>query len=320
MAMRRCGRMEKRKAGLACVAACVFACALACTFIGAGAWAESHAQSRAGAQVSLSYIGQWGSHGDGPGQLDEPTCIATDRIGDAYVADAGDHSVNKFDVQGTALLSFEDPSLDHPDAITVDSGGAIYVADSGRASVFIYFPNGEHYRTLRLQARASSEGEMGIAVNDEGLIQILDAGEGRVFLFNSRLRPMQSWKPAANAPNMRIRAQALASDSDGYLYIVADQRILRFTPRGDFVAQVATSADPLSDEVAVSHELIFAMGADGRMLHVWSTDGEAKLNIDLSPELGQGSRQAPALAVSPQKELLVLDAPEGRVLRYRINF
>jgi hypothetical protein len=314
--------MARRKAalvwGAVCAAACVFACALA--WIAWNPLAESHAQSRVAAQVSLSYIGQWGTHGDGPGQLDEPTCIATDRIGDAYVADAGDHSVNKFDVQGTALLSFEDLSLDHPDAITVDSGGAIYVADSGRASAFIYFPNGEHYRTLRLQARANSEEEMSIAVNDEGLIQILDAGEGRVFLFNSRLRPMQSWKPAANAPNMRISAKALASDSDGYLYIVADQRVLRFTPRGDFVAQIATSPDALSDEVAVSHDLIFAMGGDGRMLHVWSTNGEAKLDIDLSPELGQGNRQAPALAVSPLKELLVLDPAEGRVLRYRINF
>jgi DNA-binding beta-propeller fold protein YncE len=316
-------RMDRRKAAfprreawaIACVLVCVVACALA--------WhpfVESHAQARAETQVSLSYIGQWGSHGDEPGQLDEPTCIATDRIGDAYIADAGDHYIEKFDTGGTPLLSFEDPSLEHPDAITVDSGGAIYVADSGRASASIYFPNGEHYRTLRLQARANSEEEMSIAVNDEGLIQILDADEGRVYLYNSRLRPVQSWKPAANAPNMRIRPQALASDSDGYLYIVADQRILKFTPRGDFVAQVATSPDPLSDEAAVSHDLIFAMGADGRMLHVWSTDGEAKLNIDLSPELGQGHRQAPALAVSPQKELLVLDAAAGRVLQYRINF
>jgi hypothetical protein len=42
--------------------------------------------------------------------------------------------------------------------------------------------------------------------------------------------------------------------------------------------------------------------------------------MDLAPELGQGSRVAPALAVSPRKELLVLDASESRVLRYRINF
>ena len=45
-----------------------------------------------------------------------------------------------------------------------------------------------------------------------------------------------------------------------------------------------------------------------------------KLDIDLAPELGQGNRSAPSLAVSPRKELLVLDRPEARVLRYRLNF
>jgi hypothetical protein len=63
------------------------------------------------------------------------------------------------------------------------------------------------------------------------------------------------------------------------------------------------------------------MDSDGRMLHLASTsDGAGKGDIDLAPELGQGSRKAPALAVSPHGELLVLDAPESRVLRYRITF
>ena len=56
------------------------------------------------------------------------------------------------------------------------------------------------------------------------------------------------------------------------------------------------------------------------MLHVVGTDGSPKLDVDLAPQLGQGHRRAPALAVSPRPELLVLDAPESRVLRYRISF
>jgi hypothetical protein len=56
------------------------------------------------------------------------------------------------------------------------------------------------------------------------------------------------------------------------------------------------------------------------MLHVWALDGRPQLDADLAPELGQAKRSAPALAISPRKELLVLDAPEARVLRYRIDF
>ncbi|HEY6904890.1 MAG TPA: hypothetical protein VI216_11325, partial [Candidatus Acidoferrales bacterium] len=64
----------------------------------------------------------------------------------------------------------------------------------------------------------------------------------------------------------------------------------------------------------------FAMDADGRKLHVWSTDGQPKVDVDLAPQLGQGNRPAPPIAVSPRKELVVLDAPGARVLRYQINF
>ena len=62
------------------------------------------------------------------------------------------------------------------------------------------------------------------------------------------------------------------------------------------------------------------MDVNGRMLHAWSIDGHFEADIDLAPELGQAKRNAPALAASPQRELLVLDAPEVRVLRYRINY
>ena len=38
------------------------------------------------------------------------------------------------------------------------------------------------------------------------------------------------------------------------------------------------------------------------------------------PNSGRRIDAAPSLAVSPRKELLVLDRPEARVLRYRLNF
>jgi len=75
----------------------------------------------------------------------------------------------------------------------------------------------------------------------------------------------------------------------------------------------------LGAEFAVSSAGIFVMDGDGRSLHVWTLDGNAKPDVDLAPELGLG-RFIPALAASSHRELFVLDAPDSRVLRYRINF
>lgn len=303
--------------------AAIFLCAVAGSLSGCSQ-SNTHAQSEA--PPPLSYLGSWGVKGDGPGQLDQPTCIATDAIGNVYLADAGSHFVGKFDSRGTALLSYQDEKLKQPQSIAVDAGGAIYVTDASRQSAFVYLPNGDRYRQIRLRIRPNSEDHLSVAVDDDGLIHILDADAGRIFAYTPRFRLVRTWQPAAKAPGGKARVQAVATNSDGDLYLAdpAGNRILRFSHEGQFVAAIGGSADgverKLSSQFAVSGKYVFAMDADGRMLHVWSTDGQPKLDRDLAPELGQGNRQAPALAVSPHKELFVLDAPGARVHRYRINF
>jgi hypothetical protein len=285
---------------------------------------QTHVEAGHPAPPALSYVGQWGTKGDGPGQLDQPTCIATDTVGKAYIADAGSHFVHKFDTDGTPLLSFQENALKEPQSITVDSGGAIYVTELTSASVFVYFPNGDRYRRLGLRTRANGEDMLSVGVDDGGLVQILDAEADRIFTYTPRLRLEKSWTPTAGEPDARVRPRAVATAPDGSVYVLdADAgRILKFTSDGHFVGEMKADGGSgrLSDAFAVSPIGIFAMDADGRTLHAWSPDGQPKLDMDLAPELGQGSRAAPALAVSPRKELLVLDAPESRVLRYRINF
>jgi streptogramin lyase len=295
------------------------------------AWAAggcSHSEARVEAShpepPALSYIGEWGTKGDGPGQLDEPTCIAADAVGKAYVADAGSHFVHKFDTDGTPLLSFQENALKNPQSITVDSGGAIYVTELTSSSAFVFFPNGDKYHQLKLKSRANDEDMLSVAVDDGGVIQILDAEADRVFTYTPRFRLTKSWIPDAGESDARLHPRAVAAAPDGSVYLLdADAgRVLKFTSDGHFLSAMKTNGGSgrLSDAFAVSAAGIFAMDVDGRTLHAWSVDGQAKLDMDLAPQLGQGTRATPELAVSPRKELLVLDVPESRVLRYRINF
>lgn len=274
----------------------------------------------------LTYIGQWGAKGSGPGQLDDPTCITTDTLGNIYLADDGSHFVHKFGPDGMPHLSFEDPALKAPQSIAVDSGGAIYVTDASRGTVTIYLPSGIRLRSLRRNLRVNAENALDVAVDDDGRISVFDSEIHRVFAYTARFRLIREWQPAANIPNEHIRVAAMTGAPDGSLYFVDPEgnRILHFNSDGHFLSAIEAGANgsawKLSDQMAASSQYIFAMDDNGRMLHVWSIDGTLKTNIDLAPELGQGRRPAPPIAVSPRKELLVLDTPEGRVLRYRINF
>lgn len=274
----------------------------------------------------LQYIGAWGVKGDGPGQLDDPASIATDAVGNVWIADAGSRFIHKFSPQGEALLSFQEKALHHPQWITVDSGGAIYVSDPVRNSVFVFLPNGDRYHELRLKTHPTSENELTMAVDDDGAIYALDADAGKVFRYTRRFRLAQSWVPVTSPHGTRGDLGAIEAGRDGYLYIADTHSncIARWTGDGRLISKITGGADEsgpkIAGEFAISKNYILMIDADRPMLHVWTTDGTPKLDFDLTPELGQSSRPAHALAVSPRGELLVLDAPGARVLRYHINF
>lgn len=291
---------------------------------------SSSAQAQNPSPPPLEFLGQWGVKGNGPGQLDDPEGISTDTLGNVYITDAGSRFIHKFSPNGTPLLSFQDDALKEPQSIAVDSSGIIYVTDPSRSSIFVFFPDDEHehHYVLRLRTKASPENSLSIAVDDDGVIYCLDEDAAKVFTFSSHFRLERSWTPSAAGSADRNSAANgplhLGGDNNLYVADPSTNRILRFATDGHFqagIASPAAQADPkISGEFAVSRNYIFVMDANGSMLHVWSPDGSPKLDFDLSDKLGQTHRMAPFLAVSPRRELFVLDGPGSRVLRYRVNF
>lgn len=299
-----------------------------CFFVLTGTWqTEALAVQQRPIGLALEYVGEWGSAGDGPGQLRDPASIAADTLGNVFIADPGTGFIHKFASRGKALLSFQQDGLKHPQSIAVDRGGAIYVTDPARGSVFIFYPGGEgnRYRELRLRTRASASNFLSVAVADDGLIHIFDSDASKCFSFNPRLRLEQTWAPPGGNPRAKKGFGPIESGKDGFLYLANPAgNILKLTREGHLVSELAPGAgeskwNPAAG-FAVSNNEIFVMDENGRTLHVVTTEGSPKLDMDLAPQLGQGSRSAPPLAVSPQHELLVLDRPEHRVFAYRINF
>jgi NHL repeat len=274
---------------------------------------------------SLRFIGQWGTPGNGPGQLQQPTGIATNSLGDVFIVDAGNAFISKFAPEGKPLLSFQEDGLNHPQSITVDRGGALYVTDPVRNSVFIFMPNGDRYRELRLRTRPLAGNPLSVAVGDDGLMHILDPHAGKVFSYTPSLRLVQTWAPSETLPGSQ-HFGPLVEGPDSFLYLgTPSGGIMKLTREGHLITEITAGNSGAtwnpSAGFAVWSNCIFVMDSDGRMLHIAGTaDGASQGNVDLAPELGRAPRKAPALAASPHGELLVLDAPESRVLRYRITF
>lgn len=82
------------------------------------------------------FDGQWGKEGTKPGEFDRPYGLAVAKDGSFYVADFGNHRIQKFDPSGKVVSILDaygsgDGELDSPIALAVDDSGALYVSDWG---------------------------------------------------------------------------------------------------------------------------------------------------------------------------------------------
>jgi hypothetical protein len=283
----------------------------------------------------LQFMGEWGTKGTDPGQLDDPTSIATDMRGNVYIADPGSQFIDKFQPGGTPLLSFQQIGLKHPQEIAVDRGGAIYVSDPVRASVFVFLPDGSRYREVRIPARGNEENTIGVAVDDAGSLDILDVDRSMLYDFSPRFRLEHVWKPGVGGVKGPGRPTSVVSGPSDSIFVggLSADSLLRFYD-GKFAAQVSlatgaqtdssgTRPEPPSnrvgDQFAVSSNYIFLVDPDAKTLHVWTLDGKPKAALDLSAQLGDDRHSAPPIAVTPMNDLLVLDTQKARVYHYHLN-
>src|SRR5689334_4971451 len=88
----------------------------------AAAWAQPPA-----------YLTQWGAYGSGDWQFIGPAGMAVDASGNVYVADYGNHRVQKFTPTGTYLTQWGthgsgDGQFNGPEGVAADASGNVYVA------------------------------------------------------------------------------------------------------------------------------------------------------------------------------------------------
>jgi sugar lactone lactonase YvrE len=92
--------------------------------------------------------------------------LAVDALGNIYVADSGNHRVQKFSADGVFLWKFGGPGLDYgqfgqatgPQGLAVDAAGRIYVSDPDNNRVQVF----DDPRVITIADRSVAEGNAGV--------------------------------------------------------------------------------------------------------------------------------------------------------------
>ncbi|MFC1663427.1 SMP-30/gluconolactonase/LRE family protein [Patescibacteria group bacterium] len=138
------------------------------------------------------YLFSWGIQGSGDGQFDSPLDIDIDHLGNAYVADYGNHRVQKFSSTGEHLVSWGafgagDGEFQYTYAVSADVFGNVYVVDAWNDRVQKFTSNGTHLLTWGSTGTGPGEFDKprAVATDDSGYVYIADFYNERIQKFDS---------------------------------------------------------------------------------------------------------------------------------------
>jgi tripartite motif-containing protein 71 len=183
-------------------------------------------------EYGYRFVTDWGSYGSGYGQFNGPWGVAVDAAGNVYVADTGNHRIQKFDSSGKFLAQWGG-LLNGPSGVAVDWAGNVYVADSDLSLITIWkFDSSGTYLTgwKNLAYGVLPEG---IAVDWAGNVYVANTDKNLILKRSGSTGAWNNWgSTQVNKPS------GVAVDwANVYVADTGTHRILKFSSSGGFLAQ-----------------------------------------------------------------------------------
>ncbi|HZG78348.1 MAG TPA: NHL repeat-containing protein, partial [Paenibacillus sp.] len=301
-------------------------------------WVTDYDDSENAAVVALNHTGAmrsvWASGGAWHGTFSHPTDVTVDSLGNVYVADSGNHRVEKYDASGTWVKSFvaldEDGNFE-PDSVAVDDSGDVYVVDS------------TNWRIVRFDSTGAVIGELtglarqpfGIAYDpfgdsiyvSYGPVTSFDPGMGVIERYTTELVDTQtSWASEYSWETDYYRSVAV--DADGYVYGADTDSVQVYyfdgDPYGDPFGGVTEAAGDEYSEIdyiggiAVGGGYVFVGDLTKERVQAYTREGEF---LDRISEFPPGGYISPrGVAVLPDGDLYVTDNLGHKVFRVDLEF
>jgi DNA-binding beta-propeller fold protein YncE len=214
------------------------------------------------------YLETWGAFGSGPGEFNfqksasgvawamNPQSfggIAFAPDGSFYVADSGNHRVQKFSPDRAFLFSWGsegkgDGQFEWPSAVALDSQGRVYVADNLRSDVQVFSPGGAYLRTIG--HFGTGEGQLYlfgggyVTVDQKDAVWVTDASNDRLQRFSPEGDLLATVGRAGAMPGQFSWPGQVAMDGAGRLFVAdsTNRRVQVFTPDGSIVTTFGDEA------------------------------------------------------------------------------
>ncbi len=285
---------------------------------------ESSMSSEYGGRI----LNRWGSEGSLDGQFKRPYGIAVDGAGNVYVADAHNHRVQVFNINGQFLRKWSsegtaDGQFKIPQGIAVDGAGNVYVADTHNHRVQVF----DHAGGFLTKWGSLGDGNgqfvfpVGMAVDSPGNVYIADRGNHRVQVFNVNGQFLRKWGSQGTADGQFKNPQGIAVDGAGNVYVAdtGNHRVQVFNHTGEFLTKWAEGSQGfLPVGIAVDSAKNVYVLNQYALLQVYNHTGEF-LTEWIFPD-SPGGQESGGIAVDRAGNVYVADTGNHQVQAYKVRY
>lgn len=193
------------------------------------------------------FVMVWGKAGFSEGEFQNTQGIGLDAQGNVYVADFGNVVVEKFDRAGNYLTEWATESPAGPSGLAVDAQGNVYVANHRTHDHYIQKFDGNGQLLAEWGSTGSGDGQImagprsgpgNIAVDQEGNLYVVDAGNNRIEKFDSDGNFLAQFGTFGPQGNGQFHVpDAMTVDRQGNIYVVDSNFIQKFDSHGNILAE-----------------------------------------------------------------------------------
>ena len=197
------------------------------------------------------YIGVFGSHGEGDGQLIWPASIAIDKQGNIYVADEYTNRISVFDCSGRFLAKWgvqgtNDGELDGPSGLAFDRDDNLYAVDHRNGRIQKFSADGAFLSKFGSPGDRDGEFNLpwGLTVGPNGNVYVADWRNDRVQEFTADGVFLRAYGSSGRGDGQFHGPASVCVDVDGYMYIAdwGNERVQVLDSKGRFVMKLRGEA------------------------------------------------------------------------------
>ncbi len=279
----------------------------------------------------------FGQEGVDDGEVSSPTGITVDKDGNIYVADTDNHSIQKFDKEGTFIARWggepgsQEGAFYYPRGLTSNADGHVYVADTGNNRVQRLDADGNPMKSWGKFGFAWRGADLNkfdapwsVTTDLEGNIYVTDTGNARVQKYKGDGTPLLKWGRDGSFDGAFFFPRGIAVDFVGNIYVAdeGNNRIQKFDMRGSFLTKwgregsgpgqfkqpwgVACDAVGNVYVVDLGNHRIQKFDANGSFLCAWGNRGKTEGQLNFPS----------GIAVDKEGAVYVVDSGNHRVIKY----